>query len=93
VNFPIGHFDADNGASSAGTRNLISLDVCVRCILAPVCMPSSGLATEALLGGTEKVFLFLAFSIRPFSVCIVAPAETENRVSCITFVGKDGHND
>ena len=76
MNFPIGHFDADRGASSAGTRNLISLEVCVRCILAPVCaMLSSGLAIDALAGGTEKVFLFLAFSIRPFFVCIVAPRE------------------
>lgn len=86
MNFPIGHFDADKGASSAGTRNLISLDVCVRCILAPVCMPSSGLATDAWIGGTEKVFLFLALSIKPFSVCIVAPVEQENEVSCVAFL-------
>jgi hypothetical protein len=86
VNFPIGHFDADKGASSAGTRNLISLVVCVRCILAPVCMPSSGLATDAFIGGTEKDFRFLALSIRPFFVCIVAPAETENTVNYVAFV-------
>ena len=70
VNLPMGHFEADNGASSglisAATRYFNSEDVCVRCKALAIGWLEDDVTMTG--DGAEKVLRFLQLIINPFSV-------------------------